>query len=83
MGFSKAVGSIFLFGFGLITIGLLITIFKGAFVNRIKDLYWVDNTPFLDLMNVEYNVIPLVIMIIGLICVVIAGFESHKKEVSY
>lgn len=80
MGFSKVVGSVFLFGFGMITVGILLAIFKGAFVNRIKDLYWIENTPFLNLMDVEYNVIALVIMIMGLICVVIAGFESHKKR---
>ena len=81
MGFGKVVGSIFLFGFGMITIGLSLAIFKGAFVNRIKDLYWIENTPFLNLMDVQYNIIALVIMIMGLICVVIAGFESRKKEV--
>lgn len=81
MGFGKVVASIFLFGIGMFSVGMLLAIFKGSFVNRIKDLYWVDNTPFLNLMDVEYNVIALVIMVMGLICIVIAGFESRKKEV--
>ena len=81
LGFSRVVGSIFLFGFGMITVGILLAIFKGAFVNLIKDMYWIENTPFLNLMDVEYNVIALIIMIMGLICVVIAGVESHKEDV--
>lgn len=83
MGFGKVVASVFLFGFGLFSIGMLIAVFKGAFVNRVKDLYWIGDTPFLKLMDVEYNIIAIVIMIMGLLCVVIAGFESHKKEVEY
>jgi len=83
LGFGKVVASVFLFGFGLFSIGLLIAVFKGAFVNRVKDIYWIDNTPFLKLMDFEYNIIALVIMVMGLLCVVIAGFESHKKEVEY
>jgi len=83
LGFKKVVATIFLFGFGMITVGMLLAIFKGAFVNRVKDLYWIDNTPFLNLMDVEYNIIALIIMIMGLICVVIAGFESHKRKVVY
>ena len=82
MGFSKALASVFMFGFGLATLGMLITIFKGAFVNRVKDLYWIENTPFLNLMDVEYNIIAIVLLVSGLICMVVAGFES-RKEVSY
>jgi len=83
LGFSKVVGSIFLFGIGLATLGMLMSIFKGAFVNRVKDLYWIDDTPFLNLMNVEYNIIALAILITGMILIVVAGFKSHRKEVSY
>ena len=82
MGFKNTVSAIFIFGFGLATIGILITIFKGAFVNRVKDLYWIEGTPFLNLMDVEYNIIAIVIMVSGLICMVAAGFNSRKKEVS-
>ena len=40
------VGVFAMFGIGLIMIGMTIAIFKCAFVNRIKDLFWIDGTPF-------------------------------------
>ncbi len=83
MGFGKVVGSIFMFGFGMITIGMLLAIFKGTLINRIIEMFWIPDTPFLNLMNVQYNIMALVIMIMGLICVVIAGFEAHKKEEAF
>ena len=83
MGFSKVTATVLLFGIGMIASGMFIQIFKGAFVNRVKDLFWVDNTPFLNLMDVEYNVIAIIIMIMGIICVFVSAAEAKKQKVSY
>ena len=82
IGFSKVVGSVFLFGFGMFTIGLLLAIFKGAFVNRIKNMYWVEDTPFLNLMDVEYNIMALIIMIMGIVCVFVSAAEARSQKVN-
>lgn len=81
MGFGKVVASIFVFGIGMITSGIMLILFKGSLVNRVKDLYWVSDTPFLNLMDVEYNIIAVVIMVTGLILIVLSGYESRSKEV--
>lgn len=81
MGFSKVTGTVLLLGIGLLASGMLMQIFKGAFVNRVKDIFWVEDTPFLNLMNVEYNVMPIIIMITGIICVFIAAVESRSQKV--
>ena len=82
MGFSKVTGTVLLFGIGMIASGMLIQVFKGAFVNRIKDLYWIGDTPFLNLMNVEYNIIPIIIMVMGIICVFISAAEARSQKVN-
>lgn len=82
LGFSKVTATVLLFGFGLLGSGMLIQVFRGAFVNRIKDMYWIGDTPFLNLMNVEYNIIALVIMITGIICVFISAAEARSQKVS-
>ena len=80
MGFTKVTATVLLFGLGMIASGMMIQIFKGSFVNRIKDLFWVEDTPFLNLMNVEYNVIPIIIMIMGIICVFVAAAEARSEK---
>ena len=83
MGFSKVTATVLLFGIGLLASGMLMQIFKGTLVNRIKDLFWIDDTPFLNLMNVEYNILPIIIMVAGIICVFISAAEARSKKVSY
>ena len=84
MGFSKVTGTVLLFGIGLIGSGMLMAIFKGTLVNRIIEMFWIDGTPFLNLMNVEYNVMALIIMIMGIICVFISAAEAKsQKKVIY
>ena len=83
MGFSKVTATVLLFGIGLLASGMLMQIFKGTLVNRVKDLFWIDDTPFLNLMNVEYNILPIIIMVAGIICVFISAAEARSKKVSY
>ena len=80
MGFSKVVVTFFLLGLGMIASGMLMAIMKGSFVNRIIDIFWIDNTPFLNLMSVEYNVMAIIIMIMGIICVFISASEARTER---
>lgn len=83
MGFSKVTGTVLLFGIGMIASGMLMQIFRGTLISRVKELFWIDDTPFLNLMNVEYNVVALIIMIMGIICVFISAAEARSQKVSY
>jgi len=83
LGFSKVTATVLLWGIGLIASGMLMSIFKGTLINRIISMFWIDDTPFLNLMNVEYNVMALIIMIMGIICVFISAAEARGQKVSY
>jgi len=83
LGFKKVTATVLLFGIGMIAVGMLMQIFKGAFINRVKDLFWISDTPFLDLMDVEYNVMAIIIMVMGIICVFISASEARSQKVSY
>jgi len=80
MGFSKVTGTVLLFGIGMIATGMLMNIFKGTLVNRIIGMFWIEDTPFLDLMNVQYNVMALIIMLMGIICVFISASEARSQR---
>lgn len=81
MGFSKVTATVLLFGIGLLASGMLMQIFKGTLVNRVKDLFWIEDTPFLNLMNVEYNIMAIIIMVAGIVCVFISASESRSQRV--
>lgn len=83
MGFKKVTATVLLFGIGLIASGMLMAIFKGTLINRVKDIFWISDTPFLDLMDVEYNVMAIIIMVMGIICVFISASEARSQKVSY
>ena len=83
MGFKKVTATVLLFGIGLLASGMLMAIFKGTLINRVKDLFWIDGTPFLNLMDVEYNVMALIIMIMGIICVFVSAAEARSQKVNY
>ena len=83
MGFSKVTATVLLFGIGLLASGMLMQIFKGTLINRVKDMFWIEDTPFLNLMNVEYNIMAIIIMVVGIVCVFISAAEARSKKVSY
>ena len=83
MGFSKVTATVLLFGIGLLASGMLMQIFKGTLINRVKDMFWIEDTPFLNLMNVEYNIMAIIIMVVGIVCVFISASEARSKKVSY
>ena len=82
MGFSKVTGTVLLLGIGLLASGMLMQIFKGTLISRVKNLFWIEDTPFLNLMDVEYNIIPIIIMVMGIICVFISAAEARSQKVN-
>ena len=82
MGFKKVTATVLLFGIGLLASGMLMAIFKGALINRVKDLFWIEGTPFLNLMDVEYNIMALIIMIMGIVCVFVSAAEARSQKVN-
>ena len=80
MGFSKVTATVLLWGIGMIASGMLMAIFKGTLINRVKELFWIEGTPFLDLMDVEYNMMAIIIMIMGIICVFISAADAKKSS---
>lgn len=83
MGFKKVTATVLLFGIGLLASGMFMAIFKGTLINRVKDLFWISGTPFLNLMDVEYNVMALIIMIMGIVCVFVSAAEARSQKVNY
>jgi len=82
LGFSKVTATVLLFGIGLLASGMLMQIFKGTLISRVKNLFWIDDTPFFYFMNVEYNIMAIIIMVAGIICVFISASEARSQRVS-
>jgi len=82
LGFSKVTATVLLFGIGLIASGMLMAIFKGTLINRVKDMFWIDS-PYMNLMDVEYNVMAIIIMVMGIICVFVSAAEARGQKVIY
>jgi len=82
LGFRKVTATVLLFGIGLIASGMLMAIFKGTLINRVKDMFWIDS-PYMNLMDVEYNVMAIIIMVMGIICVFVSAAEARGQKVIY
>ena len=83
MAFGKVISYMFLYGIVIFSSGLLLQVFKGELTNRIKDMFWIDNTPFLNIMDIMWNVVPIIIMVLGVVCIVLAGFGIGSRQVVY
>lgn len=68
---SKAVSLISL-GFTLVFVGIVWMIFDGIITNRIIPKYWIENV-YLRTMYFEWNGIPTIILIVGIIILIISG----------
>jgi TRAP-type C4-dicarboxylate transport system permease large subunit len=83
LAFGKSIGMLFLFGLTLMVSGMLIMIFRGSLVSKIKDLYWIENVPFLQIMDVGWNVVPIIIFVLGVICLILGGLRAKPTQVVY
>ena len=79
MGFKKVTATVLLWGIGMIATGMLMAIFKGTLINRVKEMFWIDS-PSMNLMDVEYNIMALIIMIMGIICVFVSAAEARSQS---
>ena len=74
MGF-KAVG-IISFGLTLVMVGITWMVFDGIITNRIVPRYWIENV-YLRIMMMEFNAIPTIILIVGIIVLVMSGMSRR------
>jgi len=77
MSASRSISALMLFGLTLIVAGALWRLFDEGVVDVVKEKYWIDGTAFLELMQIGNNVVPTVIMIVGVICLVLAGMSAY------
>ncbi len=81
MAFGKTISTLFIFGLGLFVAGLLIQLFKDSLIYEIKEMFWIEGTPFLNIMQVGWNVVPIIIMVLGVICIILSGMEGRSQVV--
>ena len=63
-----------IFGLGLVIVGIIWMVFDAELVD-IKVDYWIS-TPYLEVMNMGFNVAPIVVFFLGII-MCLAGFKSR------
>lgn len=73
------IDALVIFGFTLVCTGGLMMLFNDA-IERVTDRFWITSD-FLTLMQVEWNAIPAVIFIVGIISLLLAGLASRETEV--
>jgi hypothetical protein len=54
-----------------------------AYLQRIIDIFWIDGTPFLDVMIVNWHVIPIIVLVIIALSTIGAGMVIRKKKEVY
>ena len=57
------------FGIGIIIVGIIWFVFEAALVD-IKSEYWIS-TPYLEFMNMGFNVYPTAILILGILSLLV------------
>jgi len=69
--------ALFLFGFGLVTFGMIWLLMKDA-VDQIISDYFISSDA-LDLMLIGYHVTPTIVFLLGIICLGLAGLASRRE----
>lgn len=62
-------------GLTLIFVGIVWMIYDGFLTNLILPKYWISNV-YLDFMSVEFNVIPTLILLVGVLTTIIGAAGS-------
>jgi len=81
MAFGKSISKLFIFGLTLFVGGLLIRLLKETLIYELKEMFWIEGTGFLDVMDIGWNIVPLLMLIIGIICMVLSGSEEKSQGV--
>lgn len=77
----KAAKTLILLGLTLLAVGGFWMLFEQGVITDITADYWVDNV-YLDVMQIEWNAIPLIVFFLGLFLAVIGAMGS-KQEAYY
>ena len=73
----RSVGMFFLFGLGLIFLGILFRLFGDGVVSEIYPQVYVASDG-IDIIMILWNVIPIGLLIMGFICLFIGGLGSSR-----
>jgi len=77
---SGKIVALILFGLTLISSGMLYMVFNMGLIQDLIGKYWVDSS-YMQLMFRGWNVIPILIIIIGILCLIMAGMGSRGSRV--
>ena len=66
-------------GLTLVTCGIIWHIYREFLDNIIIPRYWLTNT-YLDIMGMEFNIIPTVILIVGIIVTIIGAAPASNRS---
>lgn len=64
-------------GLTLVFVGIVWMVFRGFCDNIIIPKYWIENL-YLNIIGMEFNVIPTVILIVGVLCIVIGAAGGRQ-----
>jgi hypothetical protein len=62
-------------GLTLVFVGIVWMIFRGFLDNIIIPKYWISNT-YLNIMGMEFNAIPTIILLVGMLVTIIGAAKS-------
>ena len=74
MGFK--INGLILLGLTIVMVGVTWMVFDGIIDNIIKPKYWISNV-YLEFMQIEFNVIPTLLLVIGILLSVM-GASSRR-----
>lgn len=64
-------------GLTLIMVGIAWMVFDGILDNMIIPKYWVSGNVFLDVMLIEFNTLPIIILFIGIVVMILDGASQR------
>ena len=77
---ASKVTSFFILGMLLFCIGALYMVFDIMVTDHLIEKFWVS-TPYMEVMGIQWNVIPLIIFLLSLMCFIFAGMSGGSRRV--
>ena len=75
------IAALALFGLGLMGTGMFWMVFDRGLISELIAKYWVD-TAYLQLMYRGWNVLPIIVLFIGILAVIFAGIGSKSGRLT-
>lgn len=81
MSSKEPVGVLALVGITLIVAGGLYRLLDEGALHTIKRMFWIEDTAFLNVMDIMHNIIPIVMIVVGIFCVLVAAKGTRSEGV--